>query len=261
MVTKQDTRNATSTKVLNEHGEKLDVVIEGNKNSKTTIIFVHGLGADKEENFNLFVDLSRPLLEKYQVLRFDLSGCGKSEGREEDSSCRKHSRDLNSIIDYTKQELRTSAYIVAHSMGAFVVSMLSPENIGRTAFITVPGSDTLKSIEALQNRIRSRPGGIVDENKTSIYPRSNGDVQKIGPDFWRSLKEFNPLAAMETELAKTDLIVFGALQDDVVDPKSVIEYKHIEGLRYVDLQGNHNFTKAKDRDVLISKINEFFGVL
>jgi len=37
------------TKIKNVFGENLDILIEGNSNSKDIIIFVHGYGTDKDE--------------------------------------------------------------------------------------------------------------------------------------------------------------------------------------------------------------------
>ena len=34
-------------------------------------------------------------------------------------------------------------------------------------------------------------GGTIDENGISMYPRTSGEVQKIGSDFWRVMREIN----------------------------------------------------------------------
>ena len=76
-------------KIKNENGENIDLLVEGNPNSNITLVFAHGFGTNKDENSNLFIDLAKPFLEKYRVIRFDFSGYGQSEGRQEDASITK----------------------------------------------------------------------------------------------------------------------------------------------------------------------------
>ncbi len=47
--------------IRNHKEELLDVLTSGNENAKTAIIFVHGFGSNKDENFNLFIDIATSL--------------------------------------------------------------------------------------------------------------------------------------------------------------------------------------------------------
>ena len=244
-------------KIKNENGENIDLVVEGNSTSNITIIFVHGLGTNKDENLNLFIDLAKPFLPRYRVIRFDLSGCGKSEGKQEEASIAKHTKDLKAVLDFAESKYNGTKYILAFSMGCFVVLSLSPEDIEKTVFISPPNPDPQRIIESTKARISSRPDGKVVEDGISIYPRSAGSIQKLGPAFWGALKTFKPVEMLTEYSKKTDLILFRPMQDEVVSGQNISAYRAIKTLEYVELSGTHGFADLKDREKLIVAVQYF----
>ena len=243
--------------IRNELNEKLDVVIEGNSKSKISIIFVHGFGTNKDEGTKLFVDISRALKERYRIIRFDFSGYGKSEGKQEDASIVKNAEDLKAVLKYVRSTYDDKLYLIAHSMGNLAVLMLSPDDIAKTIFTGIPNPDTKYQLDNLRSKILSRKGGIVNESGISIYPRTTGELQKVGPVFWQSLKDFDPLVAIKKYSLKANLIVFRPLQDEVISGVGMEEYSKIKSLKYVKLNGDHSFTNHADRENLIKKILDF----
>jgi len=244
-------------KIKNTSGEKLDVLIEGNLKSKEILIFVHGFGTDKNEGFASFLDLSSYFIKDYLIIRFDLSGYGKSEGNDYDFQFQKAAGDLETIINYARKNYpQKEINIIAHSLGTFITSILSPALIKKTIFTSVPNSNTSFIIREMQNRIIAH-GGQINEKGQTIYPRSSGVVQKIGKDFWRTLRNFYPLKQIKTFGNKTNLIIFKPKQDDVLKNKYFSEYKKIKNIRYVEINGNHNFTNPKDRLNLFKEIKKF----
>ena len=91
-------------KIKNIFGENLDVLVEGNKLSTKVIIFVHGYGTDKDEGFASFLDLSRYLKKDFLLIRFDLSGYGRSEGEDSKFQFQKGAGDVDSIIRYVRKK-------------------------------------------------------------------------------------------------------------------------------------------------------------
>jgi hypothetical protein len=103
----------------------------------------------------------------------------------------------------------------------------------------------------------TRPGGKFDENGISILPRSTGELQKVGPSFWKVLRDFNPVESVARLAAKTKLLILKPMQDEVVGNEYFEEYKTIPGIQYVELNGDHGFRKKEDREILISVISKF----
>jgi len=244
-------------KVKNIFGENLDILIEGDKKSNKILIFVHGFETDKNEGFSTFLDLSKYLKNDFLMIRFDLSGYGQSEGEDHEFQFQKAAGDVDSMIRYARRNYKDKdIYIVAHSLGTFIVSLLSPYDIKKIVFISIPNSNISFIIRELKNRITSK-GGKIDEKNLTYYPRTSGAVQIIGRDFWRTIKGFNPCEYIEELARKTDLIIFKPKQDDVLKNRYFQEYKKIKGLKYVEIDGNHNFTDKTDRKRLFQEIRKF----
>lgn len=115
-------------------------------------------------------------------------------------------------------------------------------------------------VERLKKELKKRialKGGKIDEKNLTYYPRTSGAVQIMGRDFWRTIRGFSPCEYIEELARKTDLIIFKPKQDDVLKNRYFQEYKKIKGLKYVEIDGNHNFTDKTDRKRLFQEIRKF----
>ncbi|MBI2010776.1 MAG: alpha/beta hydrolase [Candidatus Colwellbacteria bacterium] len=244
-------------KIPNEFGEKLDVLVEGNEGAPEMLVFVHGYGTDKDEGFSSFIDLSNAFKDEYLNIRYDQAGYGKSEGEDKAFNLQRAAGDLRSILRWAKEQYPDKRVnILAHSLGIFAPLLLSPEDVERFGFTSIPNADTEYSIDFLQKRIKAA-GGRVDESGISAYPRSKGAVQFIGAEFWKTLRSLDPVKLI-SNLAKTSKIaIFRPMQDDVLGLDHFDEYKNIEGVQYTELDGDHNFTKLEDRKAAIDALREF----
>ncbi|MBW7960488.1 alpha/beta fold hydrolase [Patescibacteria group bacterium] len=244
-------------KLFNKLNEKLDIWVEGKQDAEITVVFVHGFAVDKHETARYFDDLSSSLNNNYRTVRFDFSGCGNSQGKLEEKDCLQWSKDLSVVIDFVKNKYKGEIYIFAQSMGCFVTALLSPDNIKKTVFTGIPNSNIKYIIDRLFSRFIKRPGGKLDLNGISIFPRSSGEIQKIGPSFWKVLKDFQPKEKVETYSKKTSLMIVHPLQDEVVGNEFLEVYSKIPNVIIKHLNGNHAFTKKEDRDILIKEIENF----
>lgn len=244
-------------KIKNIFGEKLDLVLEGNEDSQHVVIFVHGYGTDKDENFASFIEFSNYLEKDFLIFRFDLSGYGASEGEDNAFQFQKAAGDVDSVIRYARKQYPTKLInIIAHSLGTFVVSLLSPSGIRKVVLSSIVNSNTKYVSYWLEKRILAK-GGRVDKNGISVYPRTQGAVQLIGKDFWRTLENFNPVEYIGDLGRKTDLAIFKPMQDEILEYKYFDAYKHIKNVSYYEVRGDHNFKDPKERRELFKKIKAF----
>ena len=244
--------------VTNDYGERLDILVEGQRDSSTVVIFVHGYGTDKDEGFLSHADLSVELGKYFTIVRFDQNGYGKSEGAEEEYDLHKATSDLRNIINTVRSTWPNKKLVIqAHSLGTFVVAMLSPDSIEKISCTGLPNANTDLIIRVLQDRIRKN-GGEINEEGVTTYKRTSGAVQLIGKDFWRTLQNFNATVAFERLGAKTQLRLYRSLQDDVLSHDSYDAYKTIAALEYKEVNGDHNFTNATDRKELFADLLKFF---
>ncbi|MBT7553196.1 alpha/beta fold hydrolase [bacterium] len=242
-------------KINNPSGENIDFVIEGDQNSSKTLILVHGFGTGKDESQNLFPDFVKSLKGSLRIIRFDFTGYGLSEGRDVDVDYIKQTKDLNTIINYVNNNFSGQIYIYAHSMGCFITAMLNPEGIAKT-ILGAPPSTAADIGPAIQDRI-IKQGGRVDEKGITIYPRSSGDITKIGPSFWQVIKNLDEHQAVVRLAENTKLLILKPMQDDVAGNDNYEHYKQIKNLTYQEINGGHNFSKPEDREVLIQKVKKF----
>lgn len=245
--------------IYNEFHERIDAVVEGKLDAKATIVFVHGFGANKNEGENYFVDVANALKDNYRIVRFDFAGCGQSEGRQEDVNYEKQAKDLEAVLSYVKKECGERIYIYAHSMGCFITALLNPNGIEKVVMSSIPNTNTTYLADFFDRWISQKPGGSVDRQGISIFPRSAGGVQKIGPSFWSVLTSFAPLETVSRFAQKTKLLIIHAKQDPIIGTEYVKEYANISGAEDVWVDGDHNYTKKEDRDIVIEKVKKFFN--
>ncbi len=244
-------------KIKNIFGENLDLLLEGNEKSMQIIIFVHGYGTDKDEGFASFLECSRHMKNDFLVIRFDLSGYGKSEGEDQAFQFQKAAGDLDSVIRFaTKKYPKKKLNIIAHSMGSLIVGLLSPSGIRKIVFTSVINSNTKFVSQNLERRILSK-GGKVDKNGISVYPRSRGGIQLIGKDFWRTLENLDIIEYISDLAKKTELVIYKPRHDEILPYRYFDAYKKINGVRYYEIDGDHNFKDPNDRKELFKKIKKF----
>lgn len=244
--------------VINFHNERIDTLIDENEQADATVIFVHGFATDKHETAGYFDDLSQALRDRFRIVRFDFSGCGESEGKTEDINYRKHAEDLDCVINYVKKNFPGEIYILAQSMGCFITSLLNPTDIKKTVFTGLPNSDTQYIAERLKERFGSRPGGKIDYGGISIFPRSTGKKQRIGPLFWKELFSFDPVKNVTKYSKNTHLLIIHPKQDEIIGSECLEQYSNITGIISERIDGDHSFTNKKDREVLTERIKQFF---
>ena len=247
-----------SLKIPNKQNELLDVLIEGNDTSSVTVVMAHGFGADKHETQGMFDDIAASLIDKYRIIRFDFAGYGKSEGRSEDVDLGKLANDLKTILTWTRETFTPKIYLIAHSLGTAVTSLLKTSSIEKSVFTGLVSATSQSVVESFEKRIQGKPGGVINKQSISIYPRTVGQIQKLGSNFWKSLESFDPLRAISSYGKKTDLLLVHPLQEDFYIDGHFSEYQSIPYIKYIEINGDHSFTRPDDREKLLEVIKNHF---
>ncbi len=240
--------------IKNPSGERLDTWVEGGDESQKTIIMVHGYGTDKHEHGYFDAIASSFTAAGFRVVRFDFSAYGKSEGREIDGCYTKQAEDLQSVINYVKANYRGDYFLFSQSMGTWVTALLSPTGIKKTIFVGMPNSDIEIMINRFKGRASSRPGATFNEEGISIYPRSSGAVQQIGPVFWQDVRNLNPLAKVASFAKVTDLLSIHWHEDEILGTDHMEEYESLPLVKSLWLHGSHSVVTEGQRAEL-SKIS------
>ncbi len=246
---------AKSFKVLNKRGEELKVVVDGNEQGQGTLLFVQGFGVSLAEN-SLFADITTAFQNDFTVISFDFAGYGASEGKQEDVSLDTEAQDLEAVLKWVRKQFLGPVHIIAHSLGSYVVSHLNPSKIEKSILIAPTHQNAEHLVQQLQQRMQLR-GGTIDEQGVSVYPRLNGEVQKIGASFWSALRAFDPVPAVRKYSLKTNLLVIYPRQDEIIAKEHVLKYTALPTLTFKELTGDHNFSKGKERGKMMEIIADF----
>lgn len=247
--------------IRNQLDEKLDTWVETPDGKvKANVIMVHGFGTNKGETAGFFDDISKALInDNFRVIRFDFSGYGKSEGRQEDVCYAKQVEDLKTIHEYVKNNFHEDNYLFSQSMGTWVTALYSPIGIKKTIFTGIPNSDVKNQFDMFTDRFSKRPGAVIDFNGISLLPRSTGEIQKIGPSFWQGIRDFNPIKEVENFSNKTELMIFHWLNDDIIGKDNLEGYDSILGVKSRWMPGDHSLTNLADRQDFIKVMLEFYN--
>lgn len=247
--------------IYNTQNEKLDTLIEGD--GAVSVIMAHGIGTDKHETDGLFDEIAKSLVEiNYRVIRFDFSGFGKSEGRSVDFDLEKGGQDLQSVINWTKENYLGDIYLLSQSMATAITCLLQPSGIKKTVFTAHVNPNPNDLVTGLQNRMKGRPGAVINERGITIYPRSSGAVQKFGPTLWQTLRQLDYQKKIALFSDMTDLLVIRPNQDEivVVDNEKLNVFRNQTHFKYEEIDGDHSFRGAGVRENLINMIKNHFNI-
>lgn len=241
-------------KIANKQNELLDVLVEGKNNAEKILIFAHGLGTDKDGGLNLFKDIAGAFKDRFKIIRFDFSAYGRSEGKEEDANIKKNSEDLETVIDFVKDNYKGELNLIAHSMGTFYTGRVNPEGFKNIILTGIPSHNPEFTAEMIAERIRTRENSILNMEGVSTYPRTSGAIQKIGKEFWKELRNAKPLVWFKELGSKANLTIIHPNQDEIISDLYLEGYKNQKEYTYIELEGDHNFSKKEDRLNLIDRL-------
>ena len=248
-----------SVVIRNSRNEILEtLVVYPEEGYDETVVFVHGFGADLNENGNLIKDMVNLFQPGFRCIQFSFSGYGKSEGRQEDVTIEKMKGDLRSILSFAMKPGK-KVRILAHSLGALVTTEVATRENCSQLILTSPSNIyPVRTIKRIQDRIVFA-GGELNENGISIYPRTSGEVQRVGADFWKELKTVAFADKLHLLSLDIDVRIFVPSGDEVVKQ---------EGLSFFDqkqiwhkvLPGDHNFMDKEEREDLFDEILKTLAV-
>lgn len=135
------------------------------KEAQANIIVVHGLG----EHLDRYDELTRHLnLNKFNVIRYDQRGHGRSEGRQTYySNMNEIVEDLSTVINYVESNFEGKVYLIGHSMGGYTVTLFGTQYPNAVDGIITSGGLTRYNIKLFGELDRSMSPYEYVENELS----------------------------------------------------------------------------------------------
>lgn len=222
---------------------------------KRKIIFVHGMGVRKDAR-GIFTDIQKSFLEDerfkdIECIFTDLNYVNP------DGNLVLNPLDVQAEIIkevYEREKENSQITIIAHSQGCVVASLCDFQNLSKIFFLAPPtNNDLQRSID----RMKARPGTMVNLEGESIMARSDGSKTIIPKEYWQNRKDLNYLDCyrkLVRHLASTKLEIIFAAQDEIIQDYKIEEFQKLGEVVLVD--GDHNFTDTREK--LVEVIKEKF---
>lgn len=172
------------------------------------VVLVHGFYGDKDEE--MFIRFAKGLTTHgFMVYRFDLSGCGESEGDYAKTTITKLAEDVLSILDFVRSESQVDKMrigMVGFSLGTTTILALRPKDVRCLVFIGA----LARPYEVLQLLF----GEGFHPSAISSRVTSGGERVHVEPQFWSDFQRYDMTKQMN-KLKVPVLFLHGELDDKV----------------------------------------------
>lgn len=192
------------------------------------LVFCHGLVSDKEGSYEGRCE--RAVEEGYSAVRFDVRGCGESDGGFGQSSLSSRLADLAAVVDHLDPD---SYVVVGSSFGGAVALLAAAVDDRVTAVATRAPVTSTERLAALQG-----PDGTA----------SLGDGYTLEPAFFADLATHDMQATLSS-IAVPVAIVHGDEDASVPVTDSVAALESLTGEVYFERVAGegHRFSRAGER--------------
>ena len=172
-----------NVKFKNKYNETLAGVLD-HKSKGPVIVFVHGFTGDKDESQGLFSKAAEYFAtRKLNTFRFDMSGCGESEGEFIDSTLEKQAKDLDSALEFLLLNHNPPKIgIVGFSLGATASMLLGP-NVDAYSFWSpafFPCTDMYPRYNTPEIRMQIQERGYFKKNGKKVSRKMLEDLENCG---------------------------------------------------------------------------------
>lgn len=142
------------------NGKELAVEVDG---EGPAVLLVHGLGGTS----NFYQPLADALVDRFQVIRVDSAGAGRSPVPENaDISVESHADDLAAVLDALGV---ASARVVGHSMGTLVVRSLAARHPDKVSALVLLGA-VREPADAGRQAQRDRAATLREQGTPAVAP-------------------------------------------------------------------------------------------
>lgn len=221
-------------------------------NSSKWIIFSHGFTGHRIGPGYLFVFLARKLASKgLNILSFDFSGCGESEGQFCDMTIESLCCDLKATVEFVRNRYNPEKLtLLGHSFGGMISAIMANELSADGAILLAPVADVEKHVLGYTNIFTGE---------------SRGDgTYAIGPftlkmKFLESFKNSTPIKTFCENYKNPSLLIQGECDETITKDESylyIVEGKKKNmNLNYVVIKNSdHSFSDVDQREFLSENI-------
>ncbi len=223
--------------------------------NKKIIVFSHGFGSRKDDR-GIFTSIAEKLPE-FTPFMFNYSKFNKNLGILTVTSISNQVHHLKRVIDCAKQLYPSSdLYIIAHSQGCLVPSILCPDNVNKAVFLTPV---TQFDDGLIMDYFSQITGASKNRWGNSIFPRRDGTKMIVPRIYWDDMQNLEPQLSYDDFCKKIPTSVIYASNDEVISAVSPEPIKSKYLYKSFTLNGDHAFSDKSDRAKMIKLVCELLN--
>ncbi len=220
-----------------------------------TLVFSHGFGVRKDSR-GLFTDIAAAFPRAKAVV-FDYHIENPDEKATLVRSLTEQAKVLHEAIEKAKQAHPEDIIdLICHSQGCLTAAMLKPEGIRKTVLLAPPAR---VRAERMIKRFEERHGSELNFEGTSWLRRKNGGLMIFPSQYWRDLRNVEPIRLYNEFAFETELAIVRARQDEILADADFNELT--DSITVMGVDGDHNFTGKASRLALAAALQGILSPL
>ncbi len=219
--------------------------------SNHVVVFSHGFAVKKDDQ-GLFTDIAEAL-SGVETILFDYN---EIDEKNNTLTVRPFSEQIK-MLEKVLEDIRKSnpgavIDLICHSQGTIVGAGVTFSGIRKTILVS-PVFDL--NFERTLKRLQAIPGGVINLQGISKYPRKDGSTTIVPARYWTERKVMTkPVDIYNVFAEKTELIVIKPNQDNILGEVDMNGLN--PKIKVIALDGNHSFEGEARKELadVISKI-------
>lgn len=222
------------------------------ENSTNWVVLSHGFTGDRIGPSYLFVFLARSLSEVgFNVISFDFSGCGESDGLFKDMTIEGLCKDLSNCVKYIKNNFTVNKLILlGHSLGGMLSSLMAAKLSAEGIILLSPVADIEKHVLGYSNVFTGESRGDGTYSIGSFL---------LKMEFLESFKQAKPVTELCNNFINPILLIQGDSDETIVKEESYL-YINEGNKKSINIDyeliknGDHCFSDIDQREFISKKI-------
>ena len=244
--------------IINDFGNKIFYTLNINYFSKKLVIVCHGSRSSQKHKLIKF--LSDKLRWKYNVVRFDFNGRGKSEGKLEDSTYSKDIEDLKRMLNKFKGTFEIYC-VIGHSKAASELIIFFSKYFEEFSFVKnlvliAPRINLLESEE--YNEFLKHQESFEKQKYFIFHDDEKNIDNKITLNYIEDLKKYSDLSEeFKKEISIRTLVIHGK-SDEVIKFDSINKLQEVSPYDFEFIEnGTHSFKDKKTKKELFKRMKNW----
>jgi len=233
-----------SLRIATNSGKQVLGRISGNEESDTVVIFSHGFGV-KSDSRGMFNKICAAFHEKLLTVRFHFVTIDDFTQDTYVTSYTEQIEKLTTVVEKVMQRYPDKKVIlIGHSQGCWITSAyVAQAKVLPVKHIMLAPSPTVDVATRMRVKFETREGSVLDEQGTSVLPRTDGSNTFVLPSFWIDAKKINPYDLIKAAAKIMPPVIVWGTNDALRTAENFEEINTLPRVTLYELPNGHDFSE------------------